>query len=198
MRAGANLAPLLERFFIERLMQQRQASAHTVAGYRDTCLLLLRFIPAHTNKAPSNLSLRDLDAPVLGAVLNDLEQGRGNCARTRNARLAAIHAYFRDAALYAPAAGALIQRVLAIPSKRFERQAISCLRHAEIEALVAAADATTQIGRRDRTLLLVMVQTRVAGLGTDRAALPRCGARAGRSCPLPRQGTQGALYPLAG
>jgi site-specific recombinase XerD len=159
MSAEANLPRLLERFFTERLMQQRQASAHTVASYRDTFSLLLRFIRKRTSKAPSCLSLHDLDAPVLGAFLDDLEQGRGNCARTRNARLAAIHAFFAYAALHEPGSSALIQRVLAIPSKRFERQDIAFLTHEEIEALVAAPDPTTRIGRRDRTLLLVMVQT---------------------------------------
>ncbi len=94
MRAEASLPRLLERSFTERLMQQRQASANTVASYRDTCSLMLRFVQERTNKAPSSLSLRDLDAPVLGAVLDDLEQRRGNCARTRNVRLAAIHAFF--------------------------------------------------------------------------------------------------------
>jgi site-specific recombinase XerD len=159
MSAEANLPPLLERFFTERLMQQRQASEHTIASYRDTFSLLLRFIQKHTNKAPSSLSLSDLDAPVLGAFLEDLEQGRGNCARTRNARLAAIHAFFGYAALYEPNSSGLIQRVLAIPSKRFERRDIAFLSHEEIEALVAAPDVATWIGRRDRTLLLMTAQT---------------------------------------
>ncbi|WP_296900452.1 site-specific integrase, partial [Thiohalocapsa sp.] len=97
MSAEANLPRLLEQFFTERLMQQRQASAHTIASYRDTFSLLLRFVQARTKKAPSKLSLQDLDAPVIGTFLDHLEQGRGNGARTRNARLAAIHAFFRYA-----------------------------------------------------------------------------------------------------
>lgn len=159
MSAEANLPRLLEQFFTERLMQQRQASAHTIASYRDTFSLLLRFVQARTKKAPSKLSLQDLDAPVIGTFLDHLEQGRGNGARTRNARLAAIHAFFRYAALYEPGVSALIQRVLAIPSKRFEQHDIAFLNHEEIAALVAAPTTTTWLGRRDRTLLLVAVQT---------------------------------------
>jgi integrase/recombinase XerD len=159
MSVEANLPRLLEGFFIERLTHQRQASPHTIASYRDTFSLLLRFVQERTDKAPSSLSLLDLDAPLLGAFLDHVEQGRGNSPRTRNSRLAAIHSFFRYAALYEPGASALVQRVLAIPSKRFEQHDIAFLSHEEIEALVAAPDTTTWIGRRDRTLLLVAVQT---------------------------------------
>lgn len=159
MSSGANLPRLLEGFFTERLMHQRQASPHTITSYRDTFSLLLRFVQEQTNKAPSTLSLQDLDAPVVGAFLEHLEKGRGNSARTRNTRLAAVHAFFAYAALYEPGVSALIQRVLAIPSKRFEHKAIAFLTHEEIEALVAAPDATTWLGRRDRTLLILTAQT---------------------------------------
>jgi site-specific recombinase XerD len=159
MSSEANLPRLLEGFFTERLMHQRQASPHTIASYRDTFSLLLRFVQERTNKAPSTLSLQGLDAPVVGAFLEHLEKERGNSPRTRNTRLAAVHAFFRYAALYEPGASALIQRVLAIPSKRFEHTPIAFLTHEEIEALVAAPDTDTWLGRRDRTLLLLTVQT---------------------------------------
>ena len=159
MSSEANLPRLLEGFFTERLMHQRQASPHTIASYRDTFSLLLRFVQERTNKAPSTLSLQALDAPVVGAFLEHLEKERGNSPRTRNTRLAAVHAFFRYAALYEPGASALIQRVLAIPSKRFEHTPIAFLTHEEIEALVAAPDTDTWLGRRDRTLLLLTVQT---------------------------------------
>ena len=159
MTVEANLPRLLEGFFTERLMHQRQASPHTIASYRDTFSLLLRFVQERIKKAPSALSLQDLDAPTVGAFLDHLEQGRGNRPRTRNTRLAAVHAFFRYAALYEPGVSALVQRVLAIPSKRFEHKAIAFLTHAEIEALVAAPDTATWLGRRDRTLLLLAVQT---------------------------------------
>ena len=159
MNSEANLPRLLAGFFTERLMHQRQASPHTIASYRDTFSLLLRFVQERTNKAPSTLSLQDLDAPLIGAFLDHLEQGRGNGPRTRNTRLAAVHAFFGYAALYEPGASALVQRVLAIPSKRFEHKTIAFLTHDEIEALVAAPDTDTWLGRRDRTLLLLTVQT---------------------------------------
>jgi len=159
MTAEANLPRLLEGFFTERLMHQRQASPHTIASYRDTFSLLLRFVQKQTNKAPSTLSLQDLDAPVVGAFLNHLEQGRSNSPRTRNTRLAAIHAFFGYAALYEPGMSALVQRVLAIPSKRFEHKTIAFLTDEESKALVATPDTDTWLGRRDRTLLLLTVQT---------------------------------------
>lgn len=159
MKAEANLPRLLEGFFSERLMHLRQASPHTIASYRDTFSLLLRFLQERTNKLPSTLSLQDLDAPVVGAFLEHLEKGRGNSPRTRNTRLAAVHAFFGYAALYEPGASALVQRVLAIPSKRFEHKPIAFLTQEEIQALVAAPDATTWLGRRDRTLLLLTAQT---------------------------------------
>jgi site-specific recombinase XerD len=159
MNCEANLPRLLEGFFTERLMHQRQASPHTIASYRDTFSLLLRFVQERTNKAPSTLSLQDLDAPVVGAFLQHIEKGRGNCPRTRNIRLAAVHAFFGYAALYEPGVSALVQRVLAIPSKRFEHKAIAFLTQEEIEVLVAVPDTATWLGRRDRTLLLLTAQT---------------------------------------
>ncbi len=155
----ANLSRLLQAFFTERLSGQRQASPHTLASYRDAFCLLLRFIEQRSRKAPSSLSLQDLDAPVIGAFLDHLEQQRHNGPRSRNARLAAVHSFFRYAALHEPAYSALIQRVLAIPAKRYQRTPIEFLTRSEIEALLAAPDLTTWLGRRDRTLLLLAVQT---------------------------------------
>jgi len=155
----ANLSRLLQAFFTERLIDQRQVSPHTLASYRDAFCLLLRFIEQRSHKPPSSLSLQDLDAPVIGAFLDHLEHQRHNGARSRNARLAAVHSFFRYAALQEPAYSALIQRVLAIPAKRYERVPIEFLTRSEIEALLAAPDLTTWLGRRDRTLLLLAVQT---------------------------------------
>lgn len=159
MKTSANFAGLLEKFFTDRLMRQRQASPHTIASYRDTFCLLLRFAQDHLKKSPSMLMLEHLDAPFVAAFLDHLEKDRGNGARSRNARLAAIHSFFQYAALHAPDHSALIQRVLAIPNKRYDRTQIEFLTHREIEALLAAPDVSTWSGRRDRTLLLVAVQT---------------------------------------
>lgn len=113
------LAPMLQAFFTERLIGQRQASPNTVAAYRDTMRLLLGFVAERVGKQPSQLEAEDIDAPLVGAFLNHLERERGNGARTRNARLAAIRLLFRFAALRHPEHAATIERVLAIPPKRF-------------------------------------------------------------------------------
>ncbi|MCP5070851.1 MAG: tyrosine-type recombinase/integrase [bacterium] len=154
-----SLAPLLQAFFSDRLYKQRQASPHTVCAYRDTFRLLLEFAQRHLGKAPFDLHLADFDAPLIGAFLNHLEADRRNCARTRNARLAAIHSFFRYVAVGEPDHAELIQRILAIPQKRFDRNLVGFLTRPEIDALLAAPDSTTWIGRRDRTLLLVAIQT---------------------------------------
>ena len=153
------LAPVLEAFFTERLMTQRQASPHTVASYRDTFRLLLSFLRRRTAKTPTKLTIEDLNAVVIGDFLDHLERDRHNSVRTRNNRLAAIHSLFAYAALRHPEHAALIQRVLAIPAKRTDRALVCFLTDAEVEALLAAPDRDGWVGRRDHTLLLVAVQT---------------------------------------
>jgi integrase/recombinase XerD len=155
----STLAPTLQSFFTDRLARQRQASPQTVASYRDALKLLLAFAEQRTGKAPSRLDIADLDAPLIGAFLDHLEADRGNGVRTRNARLAAIHSLFRHAALRHPEDAAVIQRVLAIPPKRFDRTLVTYLTEPEIDALLAAPDRTTWTGRRDHAMLMVGVQT---------------------------------------
>jgi integrase/recombinase XerD len=155
----ANLPALVQSFFTDRLLRQRNASPNTIAGYRDSFRLLLHFAAQRLGKAPSDLLIEDLNAPFIGEFLQHLETNRGNSARTRNTRLAAIHSFFRYVALTEPAHALICQRVLAIPSKRFERKLIEFLTRPEIEVLLAAPDPSTWIGRRDRTLLLVAIQT---------------------------------------
>ena len=153
------LAPTLEAFFTERLINQRHASVHTIASYRDTYRLLLGFVEQRSGKSPCQLDIADLDAPTIGAFLNHLQTGRGNSVRSRNTRLAAIHSLFRFSALRHPEHAASIARVLAIPSKRFDHTTVSYLTPAEIDALLAAPDRTRWIGRRDHALLAVAAQT---------------------------------------
>jgi len=155
------LAPSLQAFFSERLITQRNSSPQTIGAYRDTFRLLLAFAQQQTGKQPFELDLDDLDAPLIGAFLNHLEQDRGNSPRTRNARLGAIHSFYRFAALEHPEHAATIARVMAIPTKRHERNTVSYLDLDEIKALLAAPDTGTWLGRRDHALLLVMVQTGV-------------------------------------
>ena len=140
-------------------MRQVAASPHTISSYRDTFRLLLTFAQQHLKKTPSALTLRDLDADFVGTFLDHLQTARGNCARSRNARLGAIHSFFRYAALQDPACSALIQRVLAMPNKRYDRKPIDFLNRIEIDALLAAPDPHSWGGRRDRALLLIAIQT---------------------------------------
>jgi site-specific recombinase XerD len=174
MKTACNVATLIERFFTDRLMRQRTVSANTIASYRDTFRLLFTFAQARLRKLPSALSLDDLNAPFIGAFLTDIETKRGAGAKTRNLRLTAIRSFFRFASFEEPAHSALIQRVLAIPSKRHDKRQVHFLTRSEIEAILAAPDRTMWLGRRDHTLLLVAAQTglRLSELiGLDRDAV---------------------------
>ena len=159
MSSNAGFSSLVQAFFTDRLLRQRRASPHTVAGYRDTFRLLLRFAKQRLGKAPSKLSLKDLDAPFVGDFLDHLEKERGNGARSRNTRLAAIHSFFHYLSFQEPAYADQCRRILAIPSKRYDRRLIEYLTAEEIDALLAAPDRASWIGRRDRALLLVGIQT---------------------------------------
>ncbi|MCA1679458.1 MAG: site-specific integrase [Actinobacteria bacterium] len=155
------LAPVLQGFFTDRLITQRNASPQTIAAYRDTFRLLLRFAHDQTGKQPFQLDIDHLDAPLIGAFLNHLEQVRGNSPRTRNARLGAIHSFYRFAALEHPEHAHTIARVMAIPTKRHESSIVSYLDLDEIKALLSVPDPFTWLGRRDHALLVLMIQTGV-------------------------------------
>lgn len=159
MMTHTGFAPLLERFFTQRLMQQRQASPHTISSYRDTFRLLLRFAHSQLHQPPSQLRLRDIDAPLILAFLQDLQQHRRICARTRNLRLTAIHSFFRYIAFEEPSHSLQAQRVLAIPSQRFTRTLVGFLTPQEVDAMTAAPDQRTWSGRRDHAFILFAVQT---------------------------------------
>jgi integrase/recombinase XerD len=166
------LASLLQRFFTDRLVRQQHASPHTIASYRDAFRLLLRFAQERLGKAPSTLALDDLDATFVGAFLDHVEQHRRNTPRTRNVRLAAIHAFCRYVAISEPTHLDRCRQILAIPVKRHERRPIAYLTRPEIEAMLAAPDVATWIGRRDRLLLLLAIQT---GLRVSELTHLRCG-----------------------
>jgi integrase/recombinase XerD len=153
------LAPTLQAFFTDRLLRQRQASPHTIAAYRDTWRMLLTFTARRAGRQPSRLDLGDLDAPLIGAFLDYLERERGNSARTRNARLAAIHSLFRYAALRHPEHAETIARVLAIPPKRYDKALVTYLTEPEIAALLTAPDRSRWAGRRDYAMILLAAQT---------------------------------------
>ncbi len=196
------LAPTLQAFCTQRLIGQRQASSNTIASYRDTFRLLLAFAHQRTARPPSRLALEDLDAPLITAFLDHLETDRHNGARTRNARLAAVHSLFRFAALAHPEHADQIARVLAIQPKRADRTIVSFLTDTEVDALLAAPDRSIWLGRRDHALLLLAIQTglRVSELTglhradatLDRGAHVRCEGkgRKQRITPLTRQTVQ--------
>jgi site-specific recombinase XerD len=155
------LAPALQAYFTERLITQRSSSPETIAAYRDAFRLLLRFAQEQTGKQPFELDIDDLDAPLIGSFLTHLEHDRGNSPRTRNARLGAIHSFYRFAALEHPEHAHTIARVMAIPTKRHERNTLTYLDRDEIKALLAAPNLDTWLGRRDHALLTLMIQTGV-------------------------------------
>lgn len=153
------IAATVQAFFTERLTRQRQASPHTISAYRDTLRLLLTFVATRCGTPAHRLDFTDLDAPTISAFLDHLEHQRDNSARTRNARLAAIHALFAFAALRHPEHAADIGRVLAIPTKRTDRTIVAFLTDTEVDALLAAIDRGSRTGRRDHTMILLAIQT---------------------------------------
>lgn len=155
----SDLAGHIEAFFTERLVRDRHASPHTVAAYRDAFKLLLRFVARELGRELARLGVADLDAPLIARFLEHLEGERRNSIRSRNARLAAIHSFFRFLALRDPRHGAIAQRVLAIPPKRTSRGLIDFLAESEVQALLASPDLSTWGGRRDRALLCLAIET---------------------------------------
>lgn len=153
------LAPAMQAYFTQRLIGQRQASPNTIAAYRHTFRLLLRFATERTGTPPSELDIEQLDAPLIATFLEHLERERSNQAATRNNRLAAIHSLFTYLALQHPEHSASIQRVLAIPPKRTERNLLTYLTETEVDALLTACDQSSWIGRRDHTMLALTIQT---------------------------------------
>jgi site-specific recombinase XerD len=192
------IAPTLQAFFTDRLLQQRQASPQTVASYRDTMRLLLTFVHQQTGKTPARLDWDDLDAATISAFLNHLGAERCNSIRTRNLRLTAIRSLFSYAALRHPEHALLIQRVLAIPPKRSDKRIVTFLTAAEIDALLAAPDQGRWEGRRDRALMLLAIQ---AGLRVSELTSLNCGdvrLGTGASVRCQGKGRKQRAVPLAG
>ncbi|MCA1697531.1 MAG: site-specific integrase [Actinobacteria bacterium] len=153
------LAPTMQAYFTDRLIGQRSASPNTIAAYRHTFCLLLRFATERTGTPPSELDVAALDAPMIAAFLEHLQRERGNQAATRNNRLAAIHSLFSYLALHHPEHAASIQRVLAIPPKRTQKNLLTYLTEPEVDALLEASDQATWTGRRDHAMFALTIQT---------------------------------------
>ncbi|MGV1010712.1 MAG: tyrosine-type recombinase/integrase, partial [Dermatophilaceae bacterium] len=191
------LAPTLQSFFTDYLIGQRGVSGHTITAYRDTLRLLLGYAHERTGVRPSNLDIAMLDTELVADFLTMLEQRRANSTTTRNARLAAIHSLFRHAAWRHPEHADLIARVLAIPAKRAHNNVVSYLTGTEVDALLASPDLRTWTGRRDHTLLLLMVTTGVR-VG-ELTALTRgdvCTDRHGAHIAIHGKGRKDRLTPL--
>jgi site-specific recombinase XerD len=159
MTTSVRLAPLLERFFTQRLMQERRVSPHTIGSYRDTFRLLLKFTHGRLHKSPSALVLEEIDAPLIKSFLNHLEKQRGVTARTRNLRLTAIRSFFRYIEFELPTHSEQIQRLLHVPQKLFTRKLVPSLTREEVDALLAAPNRRTWFGQRDYAFILLAAQT---------------------------------------
>jgi integrase/recombinase XerD len=168
----ATLPALIQQFFTDRLLAQMEASPNTIAGYRDSFRLLLRFASEQTGRAPTKLRIEDIDAAIVGDFLAHVESKRSNSARSRNARLAAFRSFFRFVAMSEPAYMLHCQRILAMPGKRYVRRTVEFLDRAEMDALLAAPDRSTWVGRRDHAILIVALQTGLRA--TELINLRRC------------------------
>ena len=153
------LGPLLQEFFMERLINQRHASARTVSAYRDCFRLLLTFAEHQLHRRPADLALQDLQASLILKFLDHLEKQRHNSIRSRNARFAAIRSFMHYAGYKEPAALSVIQSVLGIPMKRFDRPLVGFISRAHVEAITAAPTAATWTGRRDRVMFATLYNT---------------------------------------
>lgn len=156
---AATLPALVQQFFTDRLGTQMAASPNTIAGYRDTFRLLLRFAAEKITKVPTKLKIEDIDATLVADFLAHVEEQRRNSARSRNARLAGIRSFFRFVAMNEPAYLLHCQKILAMPGKRYVRRTVEFLDRAEMDALLAAPDRSTWAGRRDHAILMVALQT---------------------------------------
>jgi integrase/recombinase XerD len=172
VNTSPSLSSLVQYFFTQHLCEHRRSSARTVVAYRDTFRLLLSFLQSRTGHAPTALTMSDLDAPAILAFLDHLEVGRHNQIRSRNARLAAIRSFFRIVAVRDPANLGIVNRVLAIPTKRTDHLLITYITRVEMDAVLAAPDPSGWLGRRDHALLLTMYNS---GARASEIVNLRCG-----------------------
>jgi len=154
-----NFSVLIQAFFTDYLISQRRASEHTIASYRDTFCLFLKFLRKHFKKDPSTIKIENITVDIIKEFLSDLEKNRNICVRSRNQRLAAIHSCFRYAAYIYPELSNLIQQILSIPHKKHDYPVVQYLTSSEIDALLATPDRTTWLGRRDYALILLAIRT---------------------------------------
>jgi len=150
---------LLQNFFLERLMQQRNASPTTIASYRDAFRLLFQFAECQHKKSAALFTLADFNAALVLNYLNFLEMERKNTVRTRNATLTAIHSFARYVAQQCPSAMSQAQQILSIPVKRYEKPLLGFLSREEVQVILNSPDDCSWVGQRDRILLAVLYNT---------------------------------------
>ena len=194
MTRTTSLAPLLQRFFIQRLIQQRRASPHTISSYRDTFRQFLKFAHQRLGRPPSRLAFEQFDAPLITAFLDDLETRRGLSVRSRNLRLTAIHSFFRYAAFELPTHAAQIQRVLAIPSKRFHAQAGRLSQPPGGRCIAGRTGSDHLVGTARPRLHPHRSANGASAVRDDRAQASGLRLRKRNPPAGRRQGPQGALY----
>jgi site-specific recombinase XerD len=127
MSTALNFPALLRRFFLQHLVQQRHASVQTIAAYRDSFRLLLRFAQQQLGRQPKDIVMEDLNAMFILSFLHHLEVDRHNSVRSRNARFAAIRSFMTYVSYEEPALSVQAQTLLAIPMKRFEQPLVGFL-----------------------------------------------------------------------
>lgn len=147
------IAPYLSAYLREHLPQERRASPHTCETYAYAFQLLLCFAAHRLKTQPSLLELEQIDAPLVLAFLEHIERERGNSPNTRNARLAAIHAFFRFLEYRLPSCLDQARRIHALPMKKTDERLLDYLTHDEVQALLDAPALTTPAGIRDRAML---------------------------------------------
>ena len=196
--AGGLIGPHLQAFFAEHLLAHKRASPQTIACYRDTFRLLLRFMRQRTDAEPAALLLAALDADAVLAFLDHLERDRGCSARSRNIRLAAIRSFFRLVALRVPDSLGQVTRVMAIPVKRCDKKLVGYLSRDEVKALLAAPDRSAWSGRRDHALLLTLYNSgaRVSEIIALRREQVRLDAATGAHLELHGKGRKDRVVPL--
>ena len=191
-----SVGTLLQTYFCDHLIAQRDVSPATVRSYRDTFRLFLAYVQERTRTRPTDLTLEDIDAPLVVAFLAHLEHDRGNSARSRNARLAAVHSFLSFAAMRCPTVLSSIHRVQAIPMKRFNRPLLGFLSREEVTALLDAPDRGTWSGRRDRVMLTMLYNTGARVSEVTRTRVGDLGLHASPSVHIHGKGRKDRAVPL--
>ena len=152
---------LLQCFFLERLMKQKNASACTISSYRDTFRIFLRYMKLEKQCAPSQITLEMVNAETIISFLNYIETVRNNSIKTRNNRLAAIHSFLKYVSFQAPEYISIIQRVMNIPFKKTETKNINYLVKEEMDSILNSCDLCCWLGRRDKIMISILYNTGV-------------------------------------